>query len=85
MHVRRQTIQEAIAKGREALRNCLEVCKEAGRKPVKPKGVSINSLVTAIIAEAVGFRQGAGPRRRWGSEHNGGGGTPPAKSRRGVI
>jgi antitoxin HicB len=79
-----ETIAEAIANGREALRDCLEVFRESGRKPVKPgieaaqwrqrlprtlyakltrqaqrEGVSINSLVTAIIAEAVGSRQGA--------------------------
>jgi antitoxin HicB len=79
-----ETIAEAIANGREALRDCLEVFRESGRKPVKPgiqaaqwrqrlprtlyakltrqaqrEGVSINSLVTAIIAEAVGSRQAA--------------------------
>jgi antitoxin HicB len=83
-----ETIQEAIANGREALRDCLEVFRESGRKPVKPRieaaqwrqrlprtlyakltrqaqreGVSINSLVTAIIAEAVGSRQTAVPQR----------------------
>ncbi len=80
-----ETIAEAIANGREALRDCLEVLREPGRKPVKPsieaaqwrqrlprtlyakltrqaqrEGVSINSFVTAIIAETVGSRQGAG-------------------------
>ena len=79
-----ETIAEAIANGREALRDCLEVFRESGRKPAKPsieaaqwrqrlprtlyskltiqahrEGVSINSFVTAIIAEAVGSRQGA--------------------------
>lgn len=79
-----ETIAEAIANGREALRDCLEVFRESGRKAVKPgieaaqwrqrlprtlyarltrqakrEGVSINSLVTAIIAEAVGSRQSA--------------------------
>ena len=79
-----ETIKEAIANGREALRDCLAVFRESGRKPVKPsieaaqwrqrlprtlyakltrhaqrEGVSINSLVTAIIAEAVGSRQSA--------------------------
>jgi antitoxin HicB len=79
-----ETIAEAIANGRGALRDCLEVFRESGRKPVKPgieaaqwrqrlprtlyakltrqaqrEGVSINSLVTAIIAEAVGSRQAA--------------------------
>lgn len=31
-----ETIEEAIANGREALRDCLEVFRESGRKPVKP-------------------------------------------------
>lgn len=78
-----QTVEEAIANGREALRDCLEVFKESGRKAPKPgieaaqwrqrlprtlylklteqaksEGVSINSLVTAMIAEAVGSRRG---------------------------
>ena len=78
-----ETIAEAIANGREALRDCLEVFRESGRKPVRPgieaaqwrqrlprtlyakltrqaqrEGVSINSFVTAIIAEAVGSKQG---------------------------
>ena len=77
-----ETIQEAIANGREALRDCMEVFKESGRKVPKPsieaaqwrqrlprtlyskltkqaenEGVSINSLVTAIIAEALGAKQ----------------------------
>ena len=77
-----ETIQEAIANGREALRDCLEVLQESGRKLPKPgieaaqwrqrlprtlyakltrqaqrEGVSINSFVTAIIAEAVGARR----------------------------
>lgn len=76
------TIQEAIANGREALRDCIEVFMESGRKIPKPiieaaqwrqrlprtlyskltkqaqnEGVSINSLVTAIIAEAIGAKQ----------------------------
>jgi antitoxin HicB len=79
-----ETIEDAIANGREALRDCLEVFRESGRKLGKPsieaaqwrqrlprtlyakltrqaqrEGVSINSLVTAIIAEAVGSRRGA--------------------------
>ncbi|MBI1791449.1 MAG: type II toxin-antitoxin system HicB family antitoxin [Acidobacteria bacterium] len=83
-----ETIKEAIANGREALRDCLEVFRESGRKLAKPsieaaqwrqrlprtlyvkltrqaqrEGVSINSLVTAIIAEAVGSRQGAVSQR----------------------
>lgn len=77
-----ETIPEAIANGREALRDCIEVFRESGRKLPKPsieaaqwrqrlprtlyskltrhaesEGVSINSLVTAIIAEAIGSRQ----------------------------
>jgi antitoxin HicB len=76
------TIEEAIANGREALRDCMDVFRESGRKLPKPsvqaaqwrqrlprtlyakltkraesEGVSINSLVTAIIAEAIGSRQ----------------------------
>src|SRR5450432_2135616 len=76
------TIEEAIANGREALRDCLKVLKDLGRDVPKvtvepaqwrqrlPRtlysklrtqaendGVSINSLVTAIIAEAIGVRQ----------------------------
>ena len=78
-----ETIEEAVAKGREALRDCLAVFRETGREILKPaavepaqwrqrlprtlyvklteqaraEGVSINSLVTAIIAEAVGRKQ----------------------------
>ena len=76
-----ETIEEAIANGREALRDCLDVFKESGRKAPRPgidaaqwrqrlprtlymklteraktEGVSINSLVTAMIAEAIGSR-----------------------------
>ena len=77
-----ETVEEAIANGREALRDCVAVLREIGRKVPKPsatepaqwrqrlprtlyrkltaqaesEGVSINSLVTAIIAEAVGRR-----------------------------
>jgi antitoxin HicB len=77
------TIEEAIANGSEALRDCIAVFKESGRAIPKPasvepaqwrqrlprtlymkltaqaetEGVSINSLVTAIIAEAVGRKQ----------------------------
>ena len=76
-----ETIQEAIANGREALRDCIDVFRESGRKVPKPtieaaqwrqrvprtlyskltkqaesEGVSINSFVTAIIAEAVGAK-----------------------------
>jgi antitoxin HicB len=76
------TIEEAIKNGREALRDCLDVFQESGRRIPKPiieaaqwrqrlprtlysklkkqaenEGVSINSLVTAIIAEAVGAKQ----------------------------
>ena len=77
-----ETIEEAIANGREALRDCMDVFKESGRKLPKPsieaaqwrqrlprtlyskltkqaenEGVSINSLVTAMIAEALGAKQ----------------------------
>jgi antitoxin HicB len=77
-----ETVEEAIANGREALRDCLEVFQESGRTLPTPKvaaaqwrqrlprtlyskltkqaeseGVSINSLVTAIIAEAIGSRR----------------------------
>jgi len=78
-----ETIEEAIANGREALRDCIAVFSEAGRKIPKPgiiepaqwrqrlprtlyakltrqaasEGVSINSFVTAIIAEAIGSRK----------------------------
>jgi antitoxin HicB len=31
-----ETIHEAIANGREALRDCLDVFRESGRKPAKP-------------------------------------------------
>lgn len=84
-----ETIQEAIANGREALRDCIDVFKESGRKLPKPSiaaaqwrqrlprtlyakltrqaesdGVSINSLVTAIIAEAIGARQARSRKNR---------------------
>ena len=85
-----ETIEEAIINGREALRDCVAVFRESGRKVPKPgleaaqwrqrlprtlyskltmqaenEGVSINSLVTAIIAEAIGSRRAqAGNRRR---------------------
>lgn len=77
-----ENIEAAIVNGREALRDCIAVFKESGRKipkaAVEPaqwrqrlprtlytkltaqaetEGVSINSLVTAIIAEAVGRNQ----------------------------
>ena len=77
-----ETVEEAIANGREALRDCIEVFRESGRKLPKPRveaaqwrqrlprtlylkltkqaeseGVSINSLVTAIIAEAIGSKR----------------------------
>jgi antitoxin HicB len=77
-----ETVEEAIANGREALRDCVAVLQESGRKAPKPgidaaqwrqrlprtlyskltvqaenEGVSINSFVTAIIAEAIGARQ----------------------------
>jgi len=81
-----ETIEEAVANGREALRDCLDVFRESGRKVPKPgvepaqwrqrlprtlymrlterakgEGVSINSLVTVMIAEAIG--SGKQPRR----------------------
>jgi antitoxin HicB len=77
-----ETIEEAIANGREALRDCIEVFDESGTKIPKPgveaaqwrqrvprtlyskltkqaasEGVSINSFVTAVIAEAVGAKK----------------------------
>ena len=79
-----ETAGEAIANGREALRDCLDVFRETGRQVPKPRieaaqwrqrlprtlyakltrqaeseGVSINSLVTAIIAEAIGAKRRA--------------------------
>jgi len=76
-----ETIEEAIANGREALRDCLDVLAESGRtipkrtveaaqwrqrvprtlysklkKHAEQEGVSINSLVTAIVAEAIGAK-----------------------------
>jgi antitoxin HicB len=84
-----ETIEEAIANGKEALRDCLDVFKESGRKAPKPgveaaqwrqrlprtlymklteraksEGVSINSLVTAMIAEAIGSRRQVQRRAR---------------------
>ncbi len=83
-----ESIEEAIANGREALLDYLAVLKESGVKPPKPdaepaqwrqrlprtlytkltkqaesEGVSINSFVAAIIAEAIGAKQGANPKR----------------------
>jgi antitoxin HicB len=77
-----ETVEEAIANGRKALRDCIEVFRESGRKLPKAsveaaqwrqrlprtlylkltkqaesEGVSINSLVTAIIAEAIGSKR----------------------------
>lgn len=84
-----ETIEEAIANGREALRDCVDVFIESGRKLPKPgieaaqwrqrlprtlyskltrqaenEGVSINSFVTAIIAEAIGSRMARSEKRR---------------------
>jgi antitoxin HicB len=84
-----ETIEEAIANGREALRDCLDVFRESGRKAPNPgkeaaqwrqrlprtlyskltkqaenEGVSINSFVTAIIAEAIGSRLAQTGKRR---------------------
>jgi antitoxin HicB len=77
-----ETIQQAIANGREALQDCIDVFRESGRKIPKPtiepaqwrqrvprtlyakltkqaarEGVSVNSFVTAIIAEAIGAKR----------------------------
>ena len=82
-----ESIEEAIANGREALRDCIDVFRESGRKLPKPsieaaqwrqrlsrtlyskltrqaqsEGVSINSFVTAIIAEAVGSKEARGQK-----------------------
>lgn len=82
------TIEGAISNGKEALRDCLDVFRETGRKLPKPsveaaqwrqrlprtlyskltrqaenEGVSINSLVTAIIAEAIGAKKARGKSR----------------------
>lgn len=84
-----ETIEEAISHGREALRDCLAVFKESGRKAPKPsieaaqwrqrlprtlyskltkqaemEGVSINSFVTAVIAEAIGSKMAGTDKRR---------------------
>ena len=84
-----ETVEEAIKNGREALRDCVEVFKESGRKLPQPaieaaqwrqrlprtlyskltkqaenEGVSINSLVTSIIAEAIGSRQASSRKSR---------------------
>ena len=84
-----ETIEEAIANGKEALRDCLGVFRESGRKIPRPgveaaqwrqrlprtlymklteraksEGVSMNSLVTAMIGRAIGSqRQGQGRAR----------------------
>ena len=80
-----EMIEEAIANGREAVRDCIDVFTESGRKVPKPgveaaqwrqrlprtlyskltkqaenEGVSVNSFVTAIIAEAIGSKLGRG-------------------------
>jgi antitoxin HicB len=77
-----ETVEEAIRNGREALRDCIHVFRESGRRVPKPnieaaqwrqrvprtlyskltqqaenEGVSINSLVTAMIAEAIGAKR----------------------------
>lgn len=84
-----ETVEEAIANGKEALRDTLDVFKESGRKIPQPgksaaqwrqrlprtlylklteqaksEGVSINSLVTAMIAEAIGLRSTTVNRKR---------------------
>jgi antitoxin HicB len=83
-----ESVEEAIANGKGALRDCLAVFKAVGRKsPKSPveaaqwrqrlprtlytkltkeaenEGVSINSFVTAIIAEAIGAKRPS-PRNR---------------------
>jgi antitoxin HicB len=83
-----ETIEEAISNCREALRDCVDVFRESGRKLPKPsieaaqwrqrlprtlyskltkqaemEGVSINSFVTAIIAEAIGSKAARSPKR----------------------
>jgi antitoxin HicB len=82
-----ETVDEAIANAREALRDTLDVFRESGRKAPSPgvqaaqwrqrlprtlylklteqakrEGVSINSLVTAMSAEAIGAK--SQPQRR---------------------
>ena len=77
-----ETREEAVANGREALRDRVAVLRESSRKVPKPgveaaqwrqrlprprytkltaqaetEGVSMNSFVTAIIAEAIGSRK----------------------------
>jgi antitoxin HicB len=84
-----ETVEEAIANAREALRDTLDVFRESGRKAPPPaidaaqwrqrlprtlylklteqaksEGVSINSLVTAMIAEAIGSRSRRQKRRQ---------------------
>ena len=84
-----ETVEEAIANGREALRDTLQFLKATGRKAPQPgveaaqwrqrlprtlylklteqaktEGVSINSLVTAIIAEAIGAKSQNAKRAR---------------------
>jgi antitoxin HicB len=76
-----ETVEEAVANAREALRDTLDVFRESGRtapppaieaaqwrqrlprtlylkltEQAKREGVSINSLVTAMIAEAIGSK-----------------------------
>jgi antitoxin HicB len=84
-----ETIEEAIANAREALRDCIDVFQESRQKLPPPniaaaqwrqrlprtlyskltqqaesEGVSINSLVTAIIAEAIGSKRTQPQKRR---------------------
>lgn len=84
-----ETIEEAIANGREALRDCIDVFRETGRRLPRPdiepaqwrqrlpkslylkltrqaasEGVSINSFVTAVIAEAIGARMARSVRKQ---------------------
>ena len=45
-----ETIEEAIANGREALRDCLEVFRGSGRKAPKP-GIVVNAATPGSHAE----------------------------------
>lgn len=84
-----ETIEEAIANGKEALRDCMDVFRESDRRLPQPsieaaqwrqrlprtlylkltrhaesEGVSINSLVTAMIAEAIGSKRAPSQEKR---------------------
>lgn len=53
-----KTIEEAIANGREALRDCLEVFEESGRKAPKPEVEPAQAA--AVAANALFEADGAG-------------------------